>query len=58
MVLPDTITACEARFLLEAFSRVKARRYGRLVVVVSDGRVVDVEVVEKVDRNALKTLAT
>lgn len=57
VVLPEGITVREAQFLLETLSRVKAKRFGRLVVTVSDGRVVDIEVIEKVDRNVLKTFS-
>ncbi len=46
----------EARLLLGARARVKARRFGRLVVTVNDGRLVDVEVIEKIDRNELRAL--
>lgn len=48
--LPLGITAPEAAFILEVFARLKGRRFGRLVVTVSDGRIVDVELQEKVDR--------
>jgi hypothetical protein len=47
----------EAELLLGALARVKARRFGRLIVTVSDGRVVDVEVVEKMDRELLRALS-
>ena len=47
----------EAELLLGALARVKARRFGRLVVTVNDGRVVDVEVIEKIDREVLRALA-
>ena len=47
----------EAQLLLGALARVKARRFGRLIVTVNDGRVVDVEVIEKIDREVLKALA-
>ncbi|MBI3107490.1 MAG: hypothetical protein HYY95_18310 [Candidatus Rokubacteria bacterium] len=58
VTLPQGVTAREARFLLEVFSRVKAKRFGRLAVVVSDGRVVDVEIVEKIDRSLVKVFST
>jgi hypothetical protein len=45
----------EAELLLGALARVKAGRFGRLVVTVSDGRVVDVEVVEKIDRDVSRS---
>jgi hypothetical protein len=47
----------EAELLLGALARVKARRFGRLVVTVNEGRVVDVEVIEKMDREVLKALS-
>jgi hypothetical protein len=47
----------EAELLLGALARVKAHRFGRLIVTVSDGRVVDVEVIEKMDREVLRALA-
>jgi len=35
---------------------VKARRFGRLIVTVNEGRIVDVEVIEKIDRDVLRAL--
>lgn len=58
VALPEGVTAREARFLLEMFSRVKAKRFGRLAVAVSDGRVVDVEILEKIDRSLVKEFST
>jgi hypothetical protein len=46
----------EAELLLGALARVKAKRFGRLVVTVNDGRIVDVEVIEKIDRDVLRAL--
>ncbi len=57
MVLPSGITAEEALFLLRALARLKERRFGRLVMSVGDGRVVDVELTEKIDRKLLQTLS-
>jgi len=54
VALPEGVTVREAQFLLAALSRVKAKKFGRFIVAVSDGRVVDVEIVEKIDRNMLK----
>lgn len=51
--LPDGMTAKEAEFLLGVFARLKEKRSGRLEVTVSDGRVVGVELVEKLDRKSL-----
>ena len=47
----------EAQLLLEVFARLKKHGFGRLTVLVSDGRVVDVEVSEKVDHRLLRSLA-
>lgn len=55
--LPDGVGEREAELLLGALARVKARRFGRLVVTVSDARVVDVEVIEKIDRDVLRALS-
>ncbi|MFQ5898681.1 MAG: hypothetical protein ACE5JN_10620 [Candidatus Methylomirabilia bacterium] len=57
MGLPEEVTTREALLLLEALSRVKKKRFGRVVVAVSDGRVIDVEITEKVDRKLLLTLS-
>jgi hypothetical protein len=46
----------EAELLLSALARVKATRFGRLVVTVNDGRIADVEVIEKIDRDVLRAL--
>ena len=54
---PHGIGAREAELLLGMLARVKARRFGRLIVTVNDGRVVDVEVIEKIDREVLRTLS-
>lgn len=56
-VTPRGIGEREAELLLGALARVKARRFGRLVVTVSDGRIVDVEVIEKIDRDVLRSLS-
>ena len=55
--IPRGISEREAALLLGALARVKARRFGRLVVTISDARIVDVEVIEKMDRDALRTLS-
>lgn len=55
--LPHGVGGREAELLLGALARVKARRFGRLVVTVNDGRVVDVEVIEKIDRDVLRSLS-
>jgi len=43
--------------LLDVFARLKEHRFGRLIVTVSDGKVVDLEVVEKVDHDRLRRLS-
>lgn len=42
--------------MLDIFARLKERRFGRLTLTVSDGRIVDVEVVEKIDHDRLRRL--
>jgi hypothetical protein len=53
VALPQGLSYLEAQFVLERLRRLKDRRFGRLVIAVSDGRVVDLEVIEKVDREIL-----
>jgi hypothetical protein len=53
VALPQGLSYLEAQFVLDRLRRLKDRRFGRLVIAVSDGRVVDVEVIEKVDREIL-----
>jgi Uncharacterized small protein (DUF2292) len=55
--LPTGVSDREAALLLGAFARLKKHGFGRLTVIVSDGRVVDVEVSEKVDHGLLRSLA-
>ncbi len=47
--LPRGMSAKEAVFLLGVFARLKEKGTGRLEVTVSDGRVVDIELVERLD---------
>ena len=47
----------EAQLLLEMLARLKKHGFGRLTVLVSDGRMVDVEISEKVDHRLLRSLA-
>lgn len=56
LALPDGLSTAEAQLILRVVARVKASRFGRLTVSVSDGRVVDVEIIEKVDRRAFEGL--
>jgi len=55
--LPRGVSEREALLLLEALARLKERRFGRLTVTISDGRVVDVEVIEKLDHDVLRRLS-
>lgn len=57
VAVPRGVGEREAELLLGAVARVKARKFGRVVVTVNDGRVVDVEVIEKLDRDVLKGLS-
>lgn len=51
--LPKGLSAKEAVFLLEMLSRLKEKPSGRLEVTVSDGRLVDVQLVETFEKIAL-----
>jgi hypothetical protein len=55
--LPRGVSDREAMLLLDALARLKERRFGRLTVMVSDGRVVDVEVSEKIDHELLRKVS-
>lgn len=55
--LPHGVSDREATLLLDALARLKERRFGRLILTISDGRVVDVEVVEKIDHDLLRGLS-
>jgi hypothetical protein len=55
--VPAGVSDREAMLLLDALARLKEHRFGRLTITVSDGRVVDVEVSEKIDRDLLKGLS-
>jgi len=52
--LPHGVSEREATLLLDTLARLKERRFGRLTVMVGDGRVVDVEVSEKIDHDLLR----
>lgn len=54
VALPDGVPGREAQLVLGALARLKRGRFGRLVVSVSDGRVVDIELTVRVDREELK----
>ena len=56
VALPEGVSAREAMLLLEVFARLKERRFGRLTLAMSDGKIVDVEVVEKIDHEVLRRL--
>lgn len=55
VAIPKGITIREALFLLGALARVKEHKFGRLGVTVGDGRVVDIELTEKIDRRVLQS---
>ena len=55
--LPQGVSNREAMLLLDALARVREGRFGRLTLTISDGRVVDVEMVEKVDHDLLRGLS-
>ena len=56
VALPHGVSDGEARLLLDVFARLKERRFGRLIVTIGDGKVVDVELVEKLDHDVLRRL--
>jgi hypothetical protein len=56
VAVPEGVSDREAMLVLDVFARLKERRFGRLTVTVSDGKVVDVEVVEKIDHVLLRRL--
>jgi hypothetical protein len=53
---PPGLSPREARFVLRMFTRLKENRFGRLTFTVSGARLVDVELVERVDREFLRHL--
>ena len=57
MGLPQGVSDREAVLLLDALARLKKHRFGRLTIIISDGRVVDVEVSEKIDHDRLRSLS-
>jgi len=57
MELPHGLSEREAMLLLDALARLKERRFGRLTLTISDGRVVDVEMIEKIDHDLLRRLS-
>ena len=57
VAVPVRVSDREAMLLLDALARLKERRFGRLTITVSEGRVVDVEVSEKIDRDLLKGIS-
>ncbi len=56
VAVPGGVSDREAMLVLDVLARLKERRFGRLTVTVSDGKVVDVEVVEKIDHDLLRRL--
>jgi len=57
VALPEGVSAREAMLLLGVFARLKEHRFGRLSLAMSEGKIVDVEVVEKVDHDVLRRLS-
>ena len=57
VAVPMRVSDREAMLLLDALARLKEHRFGRLTITVSEGRVVDVEVSEKIDRDLLKGIS-
>ena len=57
VAVPVRVSDREAMLLLDALARLKEHRFGRLTITVSEGRVVDVEVSEKIDRDLLKGIS-
>jgi hypothetical protein len=56
VAVPQGLSPREAGFVLRMFTRLKERRFGRLTFTLSDARLVDVELVERVDREILRHL--
>jgi hypothetical protein len=56
VALPEGVSAGEAMLLLDVFARLKEHRFGRLTLAMSDGKIVDVEVVEKIHHEVLRRL--
>jgi hypothetical protein len=50
IAVPRGLNAREAAFLLDVFAELKFRRFGRLELTVGDGRLMDVEIVQRIDR--------
>lgn len=56
VAVPPGLTPREAGLVLRLLARLKARRFGCLEVRVGDGRILDVEVRERVDHQVLRSL--
>jgi hypothetical protein len=56
VLLPGGIGTSEASLILHLYAELKLRRFRRLEVTVSDGRVVDVELTETIDRSFLPSV--
>ncbi len=54
--LPHGVSNGEVMLVLDVLARLKTQRFGRLILTVSDGRIVDVEVIEKIDHDVLRGL--
>jgi len=55
--LPHGVSNGEVMLVLDVLARLKTQRFGRLILTVSDGRIVDVEVIEKIDHDLLRRLS-
>jgi len=53
---PHGVSNGEVMLVLNVLARLKTQRFGRLILTVSDGRIVDVEVIEKIDHDVLRGL--
>jgi hypothetical protein len=56
IVVPRGLSLREAALILDVFAGLKIRRFGRIELTVSDGRLMDVEVVERLDRKLFRAL--
>ncbi len=52
--VPPGMGISEATLLLDLLAQLKARRFGRLAVTVSDGRLMDIELAERLDRKLFR----
>ncbi len=55
---PQGVTEHEAMLFLGVIARLKAKRFGRVEVTVREGSVTDMEFIEKIDRNVLRSFGS